>query len=177
MRVLIGTTSERKIKTAQKVFDEVFPDGTTLLGIKAPSGVPDTPYDKDTYIGALNRAEFCKTSEPDADMWIGIESGLVDRYGNLYEEAWCVIVTKENKIFAGYSSGLMVPQYVVQHMKELGKEHYEVMELLQKKHGTEVGDTWGNYSGKSLSREVSLAESLRNALIQIAAPDSSYYKM
>lgn len=177
MQISIGTTSERKIKASQQVFDEVLGKGSVLSGIAAPSGVSETPYDKETYVGALNRAEFCRKAEPDADMWVGLESGLVNRYGSLYEEAWCLILTKEGKQFSGYSSGLIVPAYVTRHMEELKKEHYEVMEFLENKHGAEKNDTWGNYSGNRISREVSLAEAVRNTLIQMTAPDSSYYKM
>ena len=177
MKVAIGTTSERKISTTKKVFNELVQEDNYIEGVNAPSGVSETPYDKETYLGALNRAQFCRKTKPDADMWIGIESGLVERYGNMYEEAWCVLISKDEKNFSGYSSGLVVPEYVLRHMKELGKEHYEIMEVLQGKHGTEKGDTWGNYSGKSISREVSLTEAKRNTLIQVIAPESSYYKM
>ena len=39
-----------------------------------------------------------------------------------------------------------------------------------------LNDTWGTYSGGTISREVSLEEALRNVFIQITAPDTGFYK-
>lgn len=61
-------------------------------------------------------------------------------------------------------------------MDELKMEHCDMMTIIEKEFGKLPNDTWGTYSGGAILREISLEEALRNALIQIAAPDNSFYK-
>lgn len=178
MKFIVGSASERKIKVAEKIICQMLPDERTIdvEGYAAKSGVPETPYDKQTFDGARNRALDAKTHIAGADYYIGMESGGIERYGHLYEEAWSVVITKVGEEYFGYSSGLKIPDYVLHKMDELGMEHCDVMTILEEKHGKLPNDTWGNYSGGMLIREVSLEESLRNAFIQIVAPPESFYK-
>lgn len=171
--------SKRKIEVAEKVIRQLFLDTTDIgiEGYEAASGVPETPYDRETFHGAQNRARDAKAHMPAAaDYYIGLESGLVERYGHIYEEAWSVVLTADGKEYAGYSSGLKVPDYVLQKMDKLKMGHSEVMTILEQEHGKLPNDTWGNYSGGMLIREVSLEEAIRNALIQIVAPQESFFK-
>ena len=178
MRFVIGSMSKRKIEVAEKVIRQLFLDdqGIMVEGYGAVSGVPETPYDMQTYVGAQNRARDARVHAPGADYYIGLESGLTERYGHIYEEAWSVVLTAEGKEYAGYSSGLKVPDYVLQKMDTLKMKHNEVMAILEQEHGKLPNDTWGNYSGGILIREVSLEEAIRNALIQIVAPQISFFK-
>lgn len=177
MKFVIGSTSDRKIKIAEKVIRELFfGKDIAVDSYAAISGVPETPYDEQTFDGAKNRALNTKGNIKGGDYYIGIESGLIERYGHIYEEAWAAVFDKEGKEFFGYSSGLKVPDYILQRMNELAMEHCDVMTLVEKEFGKLPNDTWGTYSGDTISRETSLEEALRNALIQIAAPESSFYK-
>lgn len=177
MKFIIGSTSQRKIDAAKNIIDEFFKDEEIVInGHASVSGVPETPWDKETFDGAKNRATDIRTHFPIADYYIGLESGLIERYGHVYEEAWCVVISADGKEFYGYSSGLKVPDYVLGKMDELKIPHCEVMTILEEEHGKLPNDTWGNYSGGMIVREVSLKESVRNALIQIVAPEKSFYK-
>ena len=176
MKCIIGSVSERKINTVKKIFREYVRNADIdVQGYATVSGVPDTPWDIETFQGAYHRAMHSKANIFDAQYYIGLESGLVERFGHIYEEAWCAVVTAEGKEFFGYSSGLKVPDYVLRRMDELKMEHSDVMTLLEKEHGELPNDTWGSYSGGIVLREVSLEEALRNALIQIIAPEESFY--
>lgn len=177
MRFVIGSTSKIKIEATDKVIRELFKYDTVLIeGYPSISIVPDTPYDKQTFEGAKNRALDAKAHIKDADFCIGLESGLVKRYNHIYEEAWAAVITRDDKEFFGYSSGLRVPDYVLRKMDELKMEHCDVMTVLEEEHKLIVNDTWGSYSGGMLVRKISLEEALRNVLIQIVAPDKSFYK-
>ena len=176
MKFVLGSTSERKIIITQKILSEYFKDCEIIVeGCSAVSGVPDTPWDDQTWIGAKNRVLDARSQIIGADYYLGLESGLVERYGHIYEEAWCIIITADGKEFSGYSSGLKVPDYVLHKMDKLHMEHSEVMTILEKEHGKLPNDTWGSYSGGILLREVSLGEAIRNALIQIISPENSFY--
>ena len=147
-----------------------------VVGYSSKSMVPDTPYDKQTFDGARNRALGCKSTQK-GDYFIGLESGLVERYGQLYEEAWVCILMADEKEFYGYSSGLKLPNFVLEKMDKMKMEHSDAMTMIEEEFGKIPNDTWGTYSGGVLIREVSLEEALRNALIQsLPHKDSLYLK-
>lgn len=176
MKFVIGSASQRKIDVAKSVIAEFFKDaGVVVEGYASVSGVPETPWDKETFDGANNRAIDAWKNVKGADYYIGLESGLVERYGAVYEEAWAV-VSNGKKEFYGYSSGLKVPDYVLKRMEEAKKTHSDIMTILEEEHGKLPNDTWGSYSGGMIIREVSLKEAIRNALIQAVAPEESFYK-
>jgi len=176
MKFIIGSTSERKIKIAEEIIQELFRGGEIIVeGYAASSGMPETPYDRQTFDGARNRALDAQSNIKDANYYIGLESGLVERYGHLYEEAWAVVLNSDNKEFFGYSSGLKVLDYILHKMNELKIEHCDAMTIIENEHGKLPNDTWGTYSGGLIARTVSLKESLRNALIQVVAGRESFY--
>lgn len=177
MKIIVGSISERKIKSVEKIISQLMVKTGILevVGCATKSGVPETPYGEQTFVGAHNRARNSMNGG-DADLYIGLESGLVERYGHLYEEAWACVVEKDGKEYFGFSSGLKVPDYIVNKMKETNSEHCIVMEGLEKEFGKLPNDTWGTYSANLILREVSLEEALRNALIQAIAPEQSFYK-
>lgn len=175
MKIVIGSKTQRKIAIAQKVLSQFLTSEFALQSHKAASGVSETPWNEETLQGARNRVNDCKKSVPDTDLAIGIESGLVERYGIIFEEVWCCIVSKEGKEYLGYSSGLKLPDYVIRRMKDEKLEHWQLMQLMEEEYGLSVDDTWGNYSGNLISRDVSLEEALRNALIQMKEHEKSFY--
>jgi len=176
MKFIIGSASERKINISKEVIQELFKnEEITVEGYAAKSGMPETPFDQETFDGAKNRALDSKTHANDKDFWIGLESGLVERYGHIFEEAWAAVIDKEGKEFYGYSSGLKVPDYILQKMAERKLSHSELMSEIEIEFDL-PNETWGNYSGGMISREVSLKEALRNAILQIVANDRSFYK-
>lgn len=178
MNILIGTKNQKKITIVQSVFTEVLSDANISVSAHhADSQVPEAPHNKETYQGALNRATEC-ASIGGADYYVGIESGLVERYGNMFEEAWAVIIPQDGTPLVGYSSGLILPQVVSTRMKN-GEKHNEIMNYYDTLFDLpdDNRDTWSRYTGGVISREVSLAESVRNALIQTVASDRNLYKM
>lgn len=178
MMFLIGTTSTRKIETVKKVVGNLSTKSVKINAHPAVSGVSETPWGKETYEGARNRALDCKTHGPSADFYVGIESGLVERYGHIYEEAWCCVINASNIEYFGYSSGLKVPDYLLNKMKEHKLPHYLIFAQLNNHLDKDINsDTWAQYSGSLIVREISIEEAVRNALVQIFSPKESYYHM
>jgi len=178
MKIIVGSASQRKIDTVKKVFGKVFKNNDfEITCFASKSGVPETPYDKETFDGARNRAMNAKKEDGEANFYVGLESGLVNRYGHIYEEAWSCVVTKNGKEYFGYSSGLKVPDFIIEKMDDLKLEHCMAMEIIEKEFGNLPDDTWGTYSGGLLIREVSLEESLRNAIIQTLPHEKSFYRL
>ena len=177
MKIIIGTKSERKVDSIKKILNEfIKKDKIEIIPFDANSNVSETPWDKETYKGSRNRALDCKANINDADYWIGIESGLAKRYGNIYEEAWCCIIGKEGKEYFGYSSGLKVPDFILKKMEEHQTPHYLIFSKLNKHHNKDINsDTWGQYSGNMVLRQVSIDEAIRNTAIQVFTSENSYY--
>lgn len=175
MKIIIGSGSERKIKMAQKVADQLFLEKVEVTGYPAKSGVPDTPWDQETFAGAKNRALDALNHQSGAKYYLGLESGLIERYGHIYEEAWAAVIDQNGKEFYGYSSGLKVPDFILKKMDELKMEHSDAMTIIEEEFGKLPNDTWGTYTGGAILREISLEEALRNALIQVTAPEQSFY--
>lgn len=171
----IGTANKSKVQTAQRVIQAILKEESfTIGGFSVESGVPETPWNEETKQGALNRA-IAVMKEQGPDYAVGIESGLVERYGDVYEEAWCCI-TDGKVVTFGYSSGLRLPNIVVEVMNTKKVEHNQAMKLLREEFGHPNNrDTWGNYSDNTLLRSISFEEALRNALVQIFASSSSLY--
>jgi non-canonical (house-cleaning) NTP pyrophosphatase len=170
MKCILGSTSQRKVEIVRKVLGELVRSDMDVKGFEVKSRVPETPWNEETVIGARNRAMFCRELGEDADYFLGLESGLVERYGHIYEEAWAVVFTPDGKEFSGYSSGLKVPDFILKKMEQHNLPHYQIF-------AEDINsDTWAQYSGELLLREVSLEESVRNAFVQIFAPEKSFYK-
>lgn len=176
MKIIIGTKNQKKIDVTLRIFKSVLGgDDAIVEGRDAQSGVPEAPHDQETYQGAYNRASECY-QEGGADYYIGIESGLVERYGNMFEEAWAVVISADGSERVGYSSGLMLPKTVVDRMN-VGQKHNEIMAHFDKVFNLpdDNRDTWSRYTGGSISRQISLEESLRNALIQMSQSERNLY--
>jgi len=176
MKFAVGSESERKIYSVTKIIKEHLSENIEVVGFPAPSNVPETPWDNETHDGARNKALATKNAISDADYYIGLESGLIERYGNIYEEAWCCIIDRDSHEFLGFSSGLKVPDYILKKMRSLYLPHNETMTLLEKEHNLIDADTWRTYSGNKILREISLEEAVQNVLIQVFASDKSFYK-
>ncbi len=176
MKIIVGTKNQKKVAVVEAAFRDVLGlDNVDVMPHDAQSGVPEAPCDAETYQGALNRATECY-GIGSADFYVGLESGLVERYGNYFEEAWAVVIAKDGTEQIGYSSGLLLPLVVVRRMKA-GEKHNEIMVSIDKEFDLpkDNRDTWSRYTGGNISRQVSLEEALRNALIQSAHSERNLY--
>src|SRR3989344_3720673 len=142
MKIVVGTERKRKIDTVKRVAQQLTKGlEIVVIGAVAKSEMPETPYDRQTYDGAVNRAKHARVLIADADYHVGLESGLIERYEHIYEEAWCVIIDRANKEYAGYSSGLRLPDFVIKKMDNMKMEHSDVMTILEKEYGKLPADT------------------------------------
>ena len=175
MNVTIGTKNPAKVAIVTQVLAGYFPDAElNVQSADVNSGVSGSPEGEATKLGAENRAKATATS---AAYGIGIESGLVERYGILFEEAWACI-THAGNIYYGYSSGLPIPRHVMKTMEKNGLSHGAAMRKIREElNQFDDRDTWGTYSGKLVLRNISLQEALRNAVVQIVSSENNLYHL
>ena len=182
MKILVGTENKRKIEAVKTVINsmEIYEE-YTISGLSTESSVPETPLNEDTKEGAINRAQNAQLCEVGCDLYIGIESGLVKRFGEMYEEVWSAIIYR-GKIYTAYSSGIKLPESISVELLPDVSNHREIMNFLRSKYDIDIHetlgvDTWGNYTGNKIRREVGLEEAVRNALVQIFPGKESFYHL
>lgn len=165
LKIAVGSESPRKVDAVIRAL-RTLSMAADVSGAPAASDVPETPWDDEIAAGARNRALAAWTLRPGADLWIGLETGLVRRRDAVYEETWCCAVSADGRESPAYSSGLRVPAFVLARMEALGLTHCDAMTVIERELGL-PNDTWGTYTGGVLRRETALVEAARNALAQI----------
>lgn len=172
MIFILGTVSEIKRNALNEVIiqyllKENFINKYKILIKNVESNVPHTPYNEQTFQGANNRAKKAfELFNTEGDFFVGLESGLVEREGRVFEECWCVIYDKAGKQYLGYSSGFMLPENITSRMKQ-GESHIEILRDLEKELQIDSKDTWAIYSHNKIKRVDCIKESIRNALLSV----------
>lgn len=125
-KVIVASQNPVKINTAKVGFSKMFPEIIfEVIGVSAPSGVPDQPTSEDETIrGATNRANNASKLSPDADFWVGIEGGIEDSNSDMFSFAWIVVKDKTGKLGRGRTGTFFLPQKVADVIRaghELGE--------------------------------------------------------
>jgi inosine/xanthosine triphosphatase len=78
MKIAVGSGNKIKIEAVKCGFEEAGFTDIEVVGIDVPSGVPEQPFgEEETTTGARNRAQRTKEAHEDADIIVGIESGIM----------------------------------------------------------------------------------------------------
>lgn len=122
-RIACGSTNPAKRTAAERAAAAFFAH-PQVEAIDVPSGVAAQPWgDTETAQGALQRARNARAAL-DADLGIGIESGVADGPGgHLYVIAWAAAVDSRGHHAFGSSERFPLPDEVAQHVRaghELG---------------------------------------------------------
>lgn len=170
MTIYLASTSSLKKSAVQNVLTElskkqVIQEIPEVLCKYIVSVVPPTPLNAETFLGARHRAKTVAQlrAHPEG-CFVGLESGLVERHGILFEECWCVLQDGNGNEYCGYSSGYPLPQKIRNHI-EKGGTHLEALEALEKESGISRRDTWAIYSKNTIKRAKSIEEAFRNAFL------------
>jgi inosine/xanthosine triphosphatase len=110
MKIVIGSTSVPKISAVKEVFNDFFKrEIIEIIPIEVDSGVNPTPFSvEECILGGRNRIKKCQQQIPDADYYIGIESGVLKTTKFIFLTPWAIIFkrsTNEESI----GSGALVP--------------------------------------------------------------------
>lgn len=110
-KIIVASKNPVKIESARRAFQVVFPEEVFHVeGVEVASGVPDQPFgEEETLEGASNRASAAMMFE--ADYWVGIEGGVVERDNQLEAFAWMVILANGKKSI-GRTGSFFLPEKV-----------------------------------------------------------------
>ena len=123
IQVLVGSKNPIKIDAITDAFHNYFPE-VNVAGVEVSSGVPDQPFDDDTFIGAENRAQalfnqFSPGSE--VDYFAGIEGGIIKVYNAWYALGCICLMNKQGQKSFGTSALFQLPAEWITRLK-LGSE-------------------------------------------------------
>lgn len=161
MIVYVATKNKRKIALARELIGKFLDDDMEVAGCSVESGVPDNPWDRETYQGARNRAKNALKQNSSADIGLGIETGLTERYGQLYEETWCCVADRKGQEFWGYASGNVIADNIERRVIENKETGAKTLEIFNPE-----SNSWLVYSGNPNIRESCLANAISQALLQ-----------
>lgn len=137
--VVVGSGNPVKVEAVRTAFGRVFPGaGYRVEGVAVPSGVPDQPRGRaETREGARNRMEAVAERRPEADFWVGIEGGVLERDGAMF--AFARICVRSGGRTGESSTGVFrVPGPVAERVRsgsELGAADDEVFGTEDSKRG------------------------------------------
>jgi len=166
----VASKNPVKIKATQQGFESYF-NSVNVEGVNMESGVSDQPRsNKETLIGAQNRAENAKLKFSDADYWIGIEGGIEASEKGHTAFAWIVIV---NAVKQGESrtASLMLPPRVsalIQQGYELGVAN-DI--LFEKENSKQKSGAVGILTNDKINRTGLYKQAVQLALIPFLNPE------
>ena len=138
MKILVGSINPVKLEAVKESFERYY-DQIFVQGFKVPSGVPDQPIDKETYIGAENRAkELSDLNNRDnlnAEFFVGIEGGIIQQYNKWFAFGAMCIIHKSGKKSFGTSAHFELPEIVTEKLLK-GEELGHVMDKIMNEENT-----------------------------------------
>lgn len=172
MKIIVASTNPVKKNAVKEAFAVSLSDGLEILGISVDSGVSDQPMDdKETYIGAKNRAENAKKNEPEADFWVGIEGGLEKTTEGLASFTWVYIIAKNGRIGHGKTGTFFLPNEV-EKLIDQGKELGEANDIIFSRTNSKQGNgAVGIFTKGQINREEFYRDAVTLALIPFIHPD------
>ena len=129
MTVKIATNSTDKINGIIRAISRFFKIEESEINVihqAVDSGVPDQPFDEQTYVGARNRVDsIIGSNEKEADFYIGCEAGVEKLSGIFFNvQVVCIFDPKSQKYSFGKSSGWSIPLEDIEIIKLIGVDRY-----------------------------------------------------
>ena len=116
MKVAVGTQNLKKVNavmTALELYDIEY----SIEQLNVKSGVPKQPFEEEIYQGAVNRVFNMKKLRINSDIYIGIEGGIMCKFGHYFNVQVAYILTKNDEHGVGISSALPIPEQYIQGMR------------------------------------------------------------
>ena len=168
MKILVGSKNPVKIASVEESFAKYF-DNIDVIGIEVESGVSEQPVNDETFVGAKNRAtkllQLNLDQNLDAEIFVGIEGGIVNQFGKWFAFGCMCIIDKDGKVGFGMSPHFELPPIVVEKLLqgiELGDVMNEIMNLqnTKQKHGA-----IGFFTNGVMNRKELYVEGLKVAVV------------
>ena len=155
--LFLGSTNPAKLDAVQAVFTTE--RGFTVVARDAPSGVAEQPRsDDETRAGAVNRAHWL-VRQPDVDLGLGLEGGLIIHGGDMWLCNWGALATRSGHLVVASGARVPLPQAMA---RDLAPESAALGDVVDAWAGREGVRQREGAIGLLTAGEVSRAELLRH---------------
>lgn len=141
MKVVIASKSPVKEEAVRQGFKALFPEEEFIFEcIKADSGVSEQPMSNDEMrSGAIGRIKHVREISPNADFYVGLEGGVEEMFGDLYNYGWVVIESRDNKRGYGQTFGFALPPAIRDLILHHGMEQSHASDKVLAKSNSKTG--------------------------------------
>uniref|UniRef100_A0A7S0DME9 inosine/xanthosine triphosphatase n=1 Tax=Amorphochlora amoebiformis TaxID=1561963 RepID=A0A7S0DME9_9EUKA len=166
IQVVLASQSKLKLEAARNALKDC-----DVKGVKAESKIAEQPFGhKETMTGAMNRLEDCKSKSPGADIYIGLENGLMELEGRFYDFAWIIMEKPADSIIVRVqSAAIEFPVPYVNQAKEAkgGFKDNTAGSFIAKDTKCNPKDPHSFILGEFLGRKQILAQAIKAAYGQL----------
>ncbi len=137
MKVVIGSKSPVKAEAVRRGFQGLFPEIAFVFEcVPADSGISAQPMSHaEMRTGALGRAKHARLLSPEADFYVGLEGGVEELHGDLYNYGWVIVESKDNKQGWGQTFGFALPPAIRDLILHEGLEQSDATDKVFEKLG------------------------------------------
>lgn len=168
MKIMVGSTNPVKIEAVREAFGKYWPK-CEVGGVGVESGVAGQPMsEEETMKGALNRARGALSIG--GEYGVGLEGGVTDVGGELFECAWVAVVDKKGRMGLGGGLYFELPPKVAKEIRE-GGELGPIMERVMKYDVKRTNGAIGVLTKDRLDRKSAYVQLVLSALIKFVSPE------
>jgi len=128
MKVAIATGSTEKIAGIKDAFVRFFQIPTSEIEVYSKpieSGVPEQPFNDETYQGASNRVNGVRKVFQEVDFYISCEAGIEYAFGQYFNvQVVCIFDNKSQRYFWGKSAGWLIPSEAIEEIRQSNLDIY-----------------------------------------------------
>lgn len=169
MKIVLGTTSELKIRAAKEAF-KILDISPEIIAVKSESGVPNQPFGMEQILtGAKNRAGNALKAQ-EAEFAIGIENGIIkiDQMNKWMDTLAVVVILEDGKASSAIGLAYPIPGWVVDEIK---RESSELGHVVQKLNPALEKDPINYFSDGKIKREETITQAIVSAMLEFTSSD------
>jgi inosine/xanthosine triphosphatase len=168
MRVVLGSQNPPKQRATELAFSAAFPDAeVTIDCFGTDSGVSAHPLSLDeTLTGAINRANNVREQSGDADYYVGIEGGLVEGAGRVWEVGVVAVVNARGDVSTGISAGIEMRGVVLDAVRN----GIELSDVIKQRFGIDAVGVANGFYGLATNDHVTRQAAYEQAVAFALAP-------
>ena len=166
-KIVVGSESALKIRAVTAAF-QLFSLSPQIIPCKADSGIGSQPIGTNQMEkGARGRVHHAQRLQPGADLYIGIENGLVYQDGRWYDPT-CIVIDSDGSESVAFGAYFPIPTWMV-HKTTHNKS--ELGEIVKELAGGGEKDPMAYLSKGHLPREQLLSQAVCCALTPLLWED------
>lgn len=179
MRISVGSKNPVKVGAVREAFQKYWPE-CEVVGVEVESGVAAQPMsEEETMMGSRQRAHKALATDPAAEYAVGLEGGVCEKNGVMYECAWVCVVRKSqiiNDKFSnneGMGGGLYfeLPAKIAEKIKAGGELGPIMDEMTGESDVKQKSGAIGIMTKGQLDRKTAYVQIVLSALIKFVSPE------